>query len=225
MFEKRCKFCGKIYFTRFKNSKYCSSKCSQEDRKTGKIKICPICNKTFYICTSKNKQTFCSYQCKAKAQKQINKIFIYEDRAEIEIITKKYGIKYAIIDLEDIEKIKIYKWCVKTHNGNIFYVSASKNCKENISLHRLVMNCPKNLCVHHINHNPLDNRKSNLKICTTKENSQDVITTKNKTGYQNIHPHRNKFRVKITRNGKDIIKIVNTLDEAIKVRNEILLKL
>ena len=33
-------------------------------------------------------------------------------------------------------------------------------------MHREIMNCPPGYEVHHLNHNTLDNRKSNLKIVT-----------------------------------------------------------
>lgn len=222
MFKKVCEYCGKTYEARMRNHKYCSSKCSQLARKNGNTRQCPICGKNFYVSLSKDNQKYCCYKCKCIAQKEVNKIIAFDDRAEIEIETRKYGIKYAIIDLEDIDRIKNYKWCVTTRNGKTFYVIAAKSRKEKISLHRLITNCPDYLCVDHINHNPLDNRKKNLRVCTSTENAQNIITTNNKLGYQNIHRYRNKYRVKVTRFGKDIIKRVDTLEKAIKARDEIL---
>ena len=40
-----------------------------------------------------------------------------------------------------------------------------------IYLHRWLMFCPDNMVVHHVNHNPLDDRHANLEIITPSENS------------------------------------------------------
>ncbi|OKA15811.1 hypothetical protein BS618_07710 [Rhodococcus erythropolis] len=47
-------------------------------------------------------------------------------------------------------------------------------------LHRLVVDAPEHLVVDHLNHDRLDNRKSNLRVCTQKINAQN---TKNEKGY------------------------------------------
>lgn len=224
MFEKICSHCGKVYNTPHRNSKYCSCECSQLARKNRFIKICPICKTKFDVQFSKINQVYCSFKCKSIAQKEKNEIIIENNCAKIKIETEKYGIQLAIIDLEDIDKVCQYKWFVSCPNQrkDIFYVNAAINRKHKISLHRLIMDFPKDLCVHHKNHNPLDNRKENLAICTLKENCQDVISKNNITGYQNIHPYRNGYRVKVTRNYKDYIKRVKTLEEALIAKEEIL---
>lgn len=95
-----------------------------------------------------------------------------------EINSPKYGIKTVWIDLEDYDKIKNYKWYVKKdHYSGCFYVSShdltTKN-KKTIKIHRIIMNAKKNQIVDHINHNTLDNRKSNLRICTHQENMRNT---------------------------------------------------
>ena len=42
-----------------------------------------------------------------------------------------------------------------------------------LRIHRLIMNCPDDKIIDHINHNTLDNRKSNLRICTHLENNRN----------------------------------------------------
>ena len=77
----------------------------------------------------------------------------------------------SLIDPEDFEKVSGYRWFAIKKRG---YVVAKKNSKR-IWLHRLIMNPPQGLVVDHINGNPLDNRKSNLKICSIRENNKNEV--------------------------------------------------
>jgi hypothetical protein len=43
-----------------------------------------------------------------------------------------------------------------------------------LAMHRLIMAPPAGLCVDHINHDGLDNRRCNLRICTQRENSSNM---------------------------------------------------
>jgi hypothetical protein len=56
-------------------------------------------------------------------------------------------------------------------------------------LHRIVTNAPKGSYVDHINHNTLDNRKSNLRVTTQNINLQNRLggNSNNKTGVRNVH--------------------------------------
>ena len=75
---------------------------------------------------------------------------------------------FAIVDDEDFDKLNIFKW---------YYISnryaARWNGKENICMHREIMNTPDKMETDHINGNGLDNRKENLRICTTSENAKN----------------------------------------------------
>ena len=50
------------------------------------------------------------------------------------------------------------------------------------------MNCPDDKVVDHINHNTFDNRKQNLRICTSFSNCQNIIT--NKSGKPGVSQYR-----------------------------------
>ncbi len=97
----------------------------------------------------------------------LNEIIIYEDRAEIVLydIYQKEKAR-AIIDVEDVEKVKNIKW----HLMKTGYVY---NKKLNIRLHHLVLGT-KNIfgkIIDHANKNKLDNRKINLRLASNTENS------------------------------------------------------
>lgn len=82
----------------------------------------------------------------------------------------KHGIFEVLFDKEDFDRIKHIHWNVELDVKGKFYVRNGKAGK----LHRLIMNTPKDLVVDHINHNTLDNRKCNLRNCTTAENNQNI---------------------------------------------------
>lgn len=141
--------------------------------------ICGYCGKSFFKRPSQQKvykRHFCCFECWNQSRRKTNEIRIKDDYAEIIINSPKYGIKKALINIEDIEKVKKYCWTLafdKRENRKKFYVQSSVKNSKNILLHRIIANCPDNLEVDHINHNTFDNRRFNLKVCTHKENMQN----------------------------------------------------
>ena len=139
---------------------------------------CAICGKEFKNRTNKNKFRVCSNECfKAlkKNTKYPNKINILDDCAEIIISSKRYGNFKALIDKTDISICEKITWGIAT-SGRLFYVRGKQridNKWENITLHRYIMKPTKEMEIDHINRNPLDNRRVNLRICTRQENNQN----------------------------------------------------
>lgn len=74
----------------------------------------------------------------------------------------------CVLDTSAWEEIKHRTWHV---NGN-YACSAyyHKKQKTPLRMHREIMRPPPGMVVDHVNHNTLDNRKSNLRICTPQQN-------------------------------------------------------
>ena len=146
-----------------------------------------------------------------RTRKDPNEIIVYDN----------YGkeINKALIDLDDIEKVKNYKW---TFDGKY----ARNSGKER--LHRFIMNCPKDMVVDHINMNPLDNRKCNLRICTMQQNNfNKKEQTNNTSGRVGVtwDKQTNKWRAQIQVDGKSIkLGRFKNKEDAIKAREEAELK-
>jgi len=143
---------------------------------------------------------------------------------EIKIKSKTHGEIIFLVDDEDYIKILKYKWHVyPSRITNSFYIrtdSRNNDKHETILLHRLIMNAPKNLKVDHINHNTLDNRKCNLRICTHSENQRNQKIRKGLSSkYKGVHIKKGetKYTAQIKVNGKQIGlgKYINERDAAI----------
>lgn len=80
--------------------------------------------------------------------------------------------KTILVDEEDWPRIKAYKW--RAHwLGRCYYATAQKLAPDRgiIYLHRLITNAPRGKIVDHINHDPLDNRKRNLRLTDSSVNA------------------------------------------------------
>ena len=143
-----------------------------------------------------------------------NEIIEYEDHAEI-VLYNKYceEIGRTLIDLDDVDKARSYKWGI-----NKGYAQSSKG----ILLHRLIMNPGDDMVVDHINHDKLDNRKDNLRICSTRQNTMNQGISKNNTsGITGIgwDKSSNKWIAYIKVNYRQItLGRFTNLDDAIQAR-------
>ncbi len=113
--------------------------------------------------------------------------------------------KFAIVDAEDYEWLCKYKWHA-SKEGLTSYAS-SRRPYGIVSMHRVILNAPPGLVVDHINHNGLDNRKSNMRLCTVAENNRNSrpSTRRNKwSKYKGVSfdKNRNLFIAYIQHNGK-----------------------
>jgi hypothetical protein len=69
---------------------------------------------------------------------------------------------------------------VKEHFMQQEILGGRKN-KKTIWMHRLIIGTPVGMFTDHIDHNGLNNQKSNLRICTTLDNSRNSLSRKNST--------------------------------------------
>ena len=109
------------------------------------------------------------------------------------IKSKTYGPHKVLIDEEDWDRVKERFWGATGMRNGTFYPKTTvphpdggmrsigngrTRAKETrLPLHRFIMNCPEGMEVDHINHNKLDNRKKNLRICTRSENGKNLRKT------------------------------------------------
>lgn len=120
------------------------------------------------------------------------------------------------------EEIQQYCW-VKAKNG---YAVARNFEGKILSFHRLVMakELKDNLVVDHINGNILDNRKDNLRICQSKDNSKNHSINKNNTsgvlGVYFDNTYNKWFPIIKVNNKKIYLGSYHTIEEATIVRRQ-----
>ena len=95
--------------------------------------------------------------------------------------SKREAIGTFLVDEITVEKIRNIKWSIMS-NG---YIAGYPNGKA-VLLHRFIMDCPDGLVVDHINHDRMDNRLCNLRICTQRENNANVVPKPGRSGVVGI---------------------------------------
>lgn len=123
---------------------------------------------------------------------------------------KKSQGYYALVDNEDYEALNKYKWKLqKGYACRNAYIDTARGVHiyKLKSMHRVIMDAPEGLTVDHINRNRLDNRKSNLRLCTMAQNLKNVpIRDTNKSGYKGVYLEKRtgKYYSQISNDSKAI---------------------
>lgn len=158
-------------------------------------KICEECGDKFSVwpyVLRKGYGHFCSPKCRKKRagdklqgmRRRENVINNCGDHCEM-IINTKNGIVKILFDTADFVEVDKHTW---TMSGNGYAMTGSrKNC---VLLHRFIMNTPPDMDTDHKDGNTLDNRRFNLRICTTSQNTQNS-RKKGKGIYKCVYKTRN----------------------------------
>lgn len=136
----------------------------------------------------------------------------------------------ALVDDEDYEYLNQFKWHLNRCNKNRIIYAVRKGKQINkirrspICMHRIIMNTLKGMEVDHIDHNGLNNQKSNLRNCTHSQNGMNKLKITSKTGYRGVYidiKRKKPFCVCLRRNNKTIhLGSYTTLNEAALKYNE-----
>lgn len=116
----------------------------------------------------------------------------------------------ALIDSEDYARVSSKKWYAATLRDERYVYAFSGGGKaELFNMHRFVCGLGKGdkSQVDHINHNTLDNRRANLRLCSHGENQRHSRRqSNNRSGYKGVYwkPDHNRWLVEIRAEGKAI---------------------
>lgn len=117
---------------------------------------------------------------------------------------------FATVDDDDYEYLAQFKWYATRLRNVCYAVRHSPKVKGKqfplIKMHRVVANAPDGLSIDHINGDGLDNRKINLRVCTTVENGRNRGKQKDNTsGYKGVtwHKRHKKWYAQIKADGRN----------------------
>jgi hypothetical protein len=118
--------------------------------------------------------------------------------------------QFALVDDEDFEYINQWKWCAQfMQSTNSFY--AHRGYRENgkhkiVSMHRIIMKAADScVWVDHIDHNTLNNQRSNLRFVNRSESAANRKSHKKSTSkYLGVHWHKDsgKWQASIQKDKK-----------------------
>lgn len=128
----------------------------------------------------------------------------------------------TMVDCDDYEQLMLFNWQAQsTRLKNGFYAVRNNGTNESgtrlkIKMHRQIMSCPDVMEVDHINGNTLDNRKSNLRICTHAQNIQYQHGRGGKSKFRGVTKHHDgNWRARISVAYKRIsLGVYKTQEEA-----------
>ena len=106
-------------------------------------------------------------------------------------LTKGY---FAIVDDEDFEALSKYAWRALVKKTRVYAVRKAKKpglrAGTFMAMHRQVIDAPDGRDVDHIDRNPLNNTKANLRLCSGAENSRNTSRAPGKWGYRGVTFHK-----------------------------------
>lgn len=117
---------------------------------------------------------------------------------------------YAFVDDEDYDLISSLRWFATGRRQGQYYARHDKRAGKFlivVQMHRLLMGNPKEYQVDHVDGNPLNNQKANLRLSSLPQNIRNrQKLSSNTSGYKGVvyRPGWNKWRARISIDGHRI---------------------
>lgn len=134
-------------------------------------------------------------------------------------VRNKKASTLMLVDDEDYNTLELLKWHLAT--GGYAQTKIKKNpltLQRPITAHRIILWCPQYLQIDHIDGNPLNNQKKNLRICSGTQNQRNRKRMhNNKSGFKGVSLCKNTKKWRATIKTDDQLKylgLFNTPEEA-----------
>ena len=90
--------------------------------------------------------------------------------------------KFAEVDTVDYEMVSAYKWYADQHRNGRWYAARDvkiRGKRKKIYMHKFIIGSVGKKDIDHRNRDGLNNRRSNLRVCTRSQNNQNRIPSSN----------------------------------------------
>jgi hypothetical protein len=123
------------------------------------------------------------------------------------VVTLSKG-QQAVVDAADLVFLNGHSWyAIKRAAGGGFYAATTPFFIDGIRyslMHRALLLAPPGIHIDHINRDPLDNRRRNLRFCTISENAANRVGHRlNRNGFRGVTKQGHRFSSKIKVRGKE----------------------
>jgi len=89
--------------------------------------------------------------------------------------------KVSLVDDDDYERLARYPWCYKGSGYAVRRGPVTDGKQSLLYMHKEILNIGPEKEVDHINHDRLDNRRANLRVCDHKQNARNMKRRERKT--------------------------------------------
>lgn len=129
--------------------------------------VCEYCGTPFF---ANLKQRFCSGPCRQRGKHgRTLALDTPVDMGTGVAVVFLGHHRFTIIDSDDIERVGKHNWRLSTAKERPDY-AVTQIGRKNVYLHRFILEAKTGELVDHINHDGMDNRKSNLRLATHRQN-------------------------------------------------------
>lgn len=104
----------------------------------------------------------------------------------------------AVIDAEDAARAAGYTWRPAPHRSpGVYYILAKAPKRTTLLLHRFLVCAPPGWGVDHRDHDTLNNRRANLRLCSRSQNAANSRARGGSSRYKGVYRHRTRWEAGI----------------------------
>lgn len=129
--------------------------------------------------------------------------------------------KVAIVDDADFDLVSGWKWFAVVGKKSFYAVrtvNISKRSKLRVAMHRFLAGAHDGDVVDHIDGNGLDNRRSNLRVCSARDNARNIRARAGSSRFKGVSFHRGvgKWQAYVAAEGQRYLGVFdNEIDAAL----------